>query len=73
MNTKKEKFIKATLPVVNAGQPDTGYLCYTLDVEDVTLQASLLPAHIIKEIIFIIAIVIISTNITFICQLHFFS
>ena len=46
MNKKKSKYLKnQTPPVVNAGQPDTEYLYYPLDVEYVTLKGSLLPAH----------------------------
>ena len=41
---KKEKNLKKTDTVVNAGPPDAEYLYYPLDVEDVTLKGSLLPA-----------------------------
>ena len=41
---KKSK--KPTLPVVNAGCPDTEYLYYPPDVEGIILKGSLLPAHI---------------------------
>ena len=34
------------MSVVNAGPSDTEYLYYPLDVEDVNLKGSLLPAHI---------------------------
>ena len=41
---KKEKNLKKSNTVVNAGPPDTKYLYYPLDVEGVTLKGSLLPA-----------------------------
>ena len=43
---KSKNLKKPTLSVVNADPPDTEYLYYPLDVEDVTLKGSLLPAHI---------------------------
>ena len=49
---------------------DTEYLYYPLDVKGLTLKGSLLPAHI-KQIIIIIAIIRISTNIAFICEFQF--
>ena len=64
---KKVKILKkTTLSVVNAGPPDTEYLYYPLHVEGVTLNCSLLPAHI-KQTIIIITIIRISTKIAFIC------
>ena len=39
---KKKKRKKTN--TVNAGPPDTEYLCYPLDVGGVTLKGSLLPA-----------------------------
>ena len=41
---KKEKYLKKPDTVVNAVPPDTEYLYFPLDVEDVTLKGSLLPA-----------------------------
>ena len=46
MKEKSKNLKKPTLSVVNAGPPDAEYLYYPLDVEGVTLQGSLLPAHI---------------------------
>ena len=45
-NKKSKNLKKPTLPVVNAGPPDTEYMYYPLDEEGVTLKDSLLPAHI---------------------------
>ena len=42
---KQKKSLKANT-VLNGGPPDTGYLYYPLNVEDVTQKGSLLPAHI---------------------------
>ena len=44
--TQKQKKSLKTNTVVNAGPPDTEYLYYPLNVEDVTQKGSLLPAHI---------------------------
>ena len=40
---KSKNLYKTNTAVVNAGPPDTQYLYYQLDVEDVTLMGSLLP------------------------------
>ena len=40
------KILKPSTAVVNAGPPDVEYLHYQLDMEGVTLTASLLPAPI---------------------------
>ena len=46
MNKKSKDLKKPTLSVVNAGPSHTEYLYYyPLDVEDVNLKDSLLPAH----------------------------
>ena len=46
MNKKSKNLKKPTLSVVNAGPPDRECLYYALDVEGVTLEGSLLPAHV---------------------------
>ena len=43
---QRKNLKKPTLPVVNAGPPDTEYLYYPLYVDGVTQKGSLLPAHI---------------------------
>ena len=47
LDTKTRKNLKKpTLPVMNAGPPDTEYLYYPLNVEGITQKGSLLPAYI---------------------------